>query len=177
MDHAWNSSVRNKISPTLSQTTFWLLHKAFWTPARLHKHNIRDTPTCWNCNDKPGDLEHLLLHCTCVSEFWDKIFEFLHQLFAYSPARDISTLAFGFLKAEALNDSDRALLDLLLTAAVKVILSNWKDTGRANFKCWMNWVSNLRGADNISLQNSLWKSPTRHMWDTLDRYFNSHKPP
>lgn len=173
----WTSTMKNKISPSLSQAKFWLLHRAFWTPVRLFKHGIRDTPTCWNCNKETGDLEHLLLHCSCVSVFWTKIFDFLHQLFAYSPTREFHSLAFGFLRAEPLNDSDRALLDLLLTAAVKIILSNWKETGKATFNHWINWVAHLRGADNISLQNSPWKSPDRHMWDSLDRYFKSYKPP
>lgn len=86
-------------------------------------------------------------------------------------------LVFGFISAQFLSDNDSALLDLLLMAAVKVILNNWKDTKNASFASWLNWVSNLRGADTISLTNSPWKLPIRHLWDTLDTYFVTHKPP
>lgn len=172
----WRSTSRNKIYPTLSQTKFWLFHKAFWTPARLHAQNIRDEPTCWNCNEDIGDVPHLLFHCKCVTPFWDAVFNFITDLFSCTPAREFSTLVFGFLKANLKNDKDRALFDLLLTVAIKIILYNWKDSRKANYKAWLNWVSNLRGADNISLQNSPWKSPLRQMWDTLDLYFDAHKP-
>lgn len=57
-----------------------------------------------------------------------------------------------FMAPELHSRDDSHLIDFLLTAAVKTILSNWKDTKKATFKAWLNWIIFLRGADNVALR-------------------------
>lgn len=77
---------------------------------------------------------------------------------------------------EVCSQNDSQLLDLL-TAVVKTILDNWKDTKKATFKNWFNWVTFLRGADNTTLKHYGGTCSNREMWHALDSFLGSHKPP
>lgn len=107
-------------------------------PARLHSLGIRDDPMCWNCNSETGDLAHLILYCKSVVPYWDKIFDFLSKMFQCDLKREFSTLAIGFLMVDTCTDTDRALLDVLLMSAVKMVLTNWKVMSKKSYKGWIN---------------------------------------
>lgn len=91
----WTSTMKNKISPSLSQAKFWLLHRAFWTPVRLFKHGIRDTPTCWNCNKETGDLEHTSYYTApvCLCSGLKSLISSINYL-PIPPTREFHSLAF-----------------------------------------------------------------------------------
>lgn len=173
----WTSASKNKVSPTLAQTKYWLIHKNYWTPARLATVGLRNSDLCWNCHGQKGDLSHLIFHCPKVRTFWVKVREFIHNSLGYSLPTDFHSLVTAFMAAEIHSQNDSHLLDLLLTAAVKTILANWKDTRKVTFKSWFNWITFLRGADNITLKYSGETRSNREMWHTLDSFLGSHKPP
>lgn len=173
----WNSASQHKISPTLAQTKFWLLHRLHWTPARLAKLGLRENDRCWNCDSLGEDLAHMIFHCPKVTKLWEEIFTFINSTLRIKLTPEFATLTTACITMNLPSTQDRDLLDLLLTSAVKLILTNWKDTAKVLYNQWINWVVFLRGADNINLQNSPWKQSTNGMWDSLDDVLHPYKPP
>lgn len=171
------SASRHKITPVLAQTKFWLLHRVFWTPARLVSMGLTDSDSCWNCHKHKGDLPHLILHCPKVKVFWAKVLGCIREILGCAITLESQTLPSVFMTADLNSQQDRDLQDLLLVAAVKLILSNWKCTNKATFKGWLNWITFLRGADNTALGVSLDKQSSRGMWQALDDFLSTHKPP
>lgn len=173
----WNSATQHKVSPTLAQTKFWLLHKLYWTPARLERLGLRKDDRCWNCDSTGGNLTHMILDCPKIAKFWEEVFKFINSTFKTKLTPDLATLAMACITTDLPSSQNRDLLDLLLTSAVKLILTNWKDTAKVSFNHWMNWVVFLRGADNNALQSTSWKQSTRGLWESLDEVLHPYKPP
>lgn len=173
----WSSVSRNKICQVLSQTKFWLLHKAIWTPSRLFTLGLRENDLCCNCEKEKGDLACLIFYCPTIKGFWEKVFALIKKTLGCTLIPAFVSLTTAFITSELDSQQDGDLLDLLLISAMKMVLNNWKGTSKTTYKGWVNWVTYLRGADNMALQNSPWKPASRGMWESLDTYLDTYEPP
>lgn len=119
----------------------------------------------------------MIYYCTKVTKFWEEIFTFINSTLRCKLKPEFATLTTACITTDLPTSQDRDLLDLLLSAAVKLVLTNWKHTAKVSFKQWINWVVFLRGANNTALQNSPWKQSNNGMWDSLDDVLHPYKPP
>ena len=78
-DEEWDRICRN--IKTMSRDVrvrliqFKIMHRFYWTPSRLFRIGLKDTPNCWKCKTEDGQLLHVLWSCDKVQEFWTRIHE------------------------------------------------------------------------------------------------------
>lgn len=169
----WEAVHKNKHSPVVMQTKYWLIHRCFWTPARLAATGAVED-SCWNCGAPRGDLEHLITTCPKVQGFWGKVRKFVEECTGVTLKDGLHSLVVGHMKHPI---KAAQLSDLLLTIGVKCILTNWKNTKKATFRGWLNWITFLRGAVNVGRQLNNHQIEDKEWWGPLDNYLRSYKPP
>lgn len=52
---------------------FKIINHVYWTPARLHRLGLKNTPNCWKCQSMDGTIL-----CGIVLKFWNIGLKFIH---------------------------------------------------------------------------------------------------
>ena len=78
-DEEWNRVLKNVKTASrdakIRLIQFKIVHCFYWTPYRLYRLGLKDTPYCWWCKTEDGDLTHALWSCTKIQDFWKKVHE------------------------------------------------------------------------------------------------------
>ena len=52
---------------------FKIINRIYWTPSRLFRVGLSESPKCWKCQDMDGSLVHMLWGCPNVQSYWSSI--------------------------------------------------------------------------------------------------------
>lgn len=56
---------------------FKILHRAYYTPYRLHKMASSHSPTCWRCPLQTSDFIHILWTCPAIIQYRHDVLEII----------------------------------------------------------------------------------------------------
>ena len=59
---------------------FKIINRIYWTPSRLFRVGLTESPDCWRCQDRGGTLLHMLWGCPKIQDFWSAIHEKLERV-------------------------------------------------------------------------------------------------
>nr|XP_014351295.1 PREDICTED: uncharacterized protein LOC106705811 [Latimeria chalumnae] len=76
-DQDWEELVREMSRPMrdahLKLMQYKIVNNLYWTPSRMYTLKLKQTPTCWRCQEEIGDIAHMIYFCNKLNRFWDGI--------------------------------------------------------------------------------------------------------
>lgn len=69
-DDMWDHTFGTLVSARDRLIQFKLLHRIYYTPARLASIYGTDAGECWQCAHSPADFDHVFWHCQPIGVFW-----------------------------------------------------------------------------------------------------------
>lgn len=105
---------------------FKIVHRAYFTPHRLHKMNPDSPPGCWRCGGTPGDFTHIFWTCPAIVGYWREILDFITQITSVPLQPSMSICILGLTEQLIPTVAGRTLVGLLLFYARKAIALSWR---------------------------------------------------
>lgn len=63
----WSATVSCQYSANVSQSLFFLMHRAAWTPVKKFRAGLSESDACWRCGEGIGTLVHMIYKYTASS--------------------------------------------------------------------------------------------------------------
>lgn len=112
------------VSPSQQASHLLLLHRAYYTPKRLHKFGNRQDDKCPRCLDT-GDLIHMMWRCPKLARYWGVIVKIIEARWKISLAMEAKVCILG-LTGENIGSNDiRIAVGRCLYQARKLIAQAW----------------------------------------------------
>lgn len=113
-DDVWDFPFRSLVSIRDRVVQFKIVHRAYFTPHRLHLMNPQHSPECWRCGSSPGDFAHIFWHCPKIQQYWREVLDLTNKVAStnLSPLMEICIL--GLLENVVPTIAKRTLTSLLL---------------------------------------------------------------
>lgn len=137
--------VSKELRTRLSQ--FNLLHRIYWTPLRLHRAKLVQTPECWRCQQDVGTLNHTILSCSKIRRFWLDIKKFIDSVVQHDNPLLVILGDPASLKHLPPNATEWVLTALILGR--KVIIMQWKSSSFPTFIQWFNHLGRLASFEHL----------------------------
>lgn len=109
--------------------------------------------------------------CHLLTSYWTAIQTMVSAIFNTPTALSFAMVTLGPWASPTplpLDSTDMALLDLLLTIAVKIILMEWKSFQHLSYHTWWAWVSYLCGAHTSLLGRQSVPPISSRVWWSFD---------
>ena len=84
-EEAWEKVVSNAgwpVTDAISKFTHKVIHRYYYTPAKLHKMGLMKDNLCWKCMNVTGSYLHLLWDYPLVFPFWKQIIKTIEDWLA-----------------------------------------------------------------------------------------------
>lgn len=111
-------SISDRLAP------FKLVHRAYFTPHRLHMMNADISPECWWYGTSPGDFSHIVWHCPKVRKHWEEILALIDLVASNLICPSMEVRLLGLV--ETIVPTKRTLIGWLLFYARKNIAMQCK---------------------------------------------------
>lgn len=59
---------------------FKIVNRYYWTPMRLYRLGLKNTPNCWKCHSSDGTMFHALWQCPKTLEYWNRIHSSIEKI-------------------------------------------------------------------------------------------------
>lgn len=130
---------------------FKIVHRFYWTPSRLFKLGLKDTPLCWRCKAETGDLAHALWSCIKVQDFWKRVQEHICLIL------DLQVLLCpklfilgGWINNDIINAGTKSWIQTSLLIGRQIILRSWKSEDAPSFQEWVAELSRVAAYEKMS---------------------------
>lgn len=134
---------------------FKIMHRFYWTPSRLYRLGLSQTPNCWRCKSEQGDLIHVLWSCDKVQEFWERICENICQV--SGTQIPLSPRVFVLGEGSILPGGDKYIKNWVQTSLMigrQILLRNWKTEGVPPFREWSAEMARVAAFEKMSYKRS-----------------------
>ena len=156
-DSEWMMILRNskKMSRELRTrlVQFKIINRVYWTPTRLFRAGLRESPFCWRCGEDTGTLIHVLWECPRVQTLWCAIHENIMQItgqdIPYTPA------LFILGDPSPLKHLSTPLADWIHTALMvgrKIIVKEWKSEDLPPAHVWFTQLGTVAALERLSFK-------------------------
>lgn len=122
---------------------FKLLHRVYYTLARLDKISSSSSAECRRCTSSPDGFDHVFCHCLKIQEFWQSVTRTLHELTALPIPLTISVCLLGLVEELAPLRAQRTFLFISLFHPQKPMLLHWKKPEAPSLTFWKGFASYL----------------------------------
>ncbi len=113
-----------------------ILHRTYYTKARLAKIYDGMTPTCDRCGQSPANLINTLWYCPSLYNYWTEIFNTLSEVVGEKLKPNALSALFG-VAPPSLSKSKKDVLAFATLLARRLIVINWKS---ATAPCHTHWI-------------------------------------
>ncbi len=142
-DEEWENISKNcrKMSGELRTrlVQFKIINRVYWSPLKLHRAKLRDSPNCWRYGGNVGTLLHMLWSCLATQIFWFNIYDniklILESDFPFCPS------LFVLGDPLPLKDVPSAQAEWVQSALMlgrKLIVKEWKATSLPSVRVWFS---------------------------------------
>lgn len=138
----WDFPFSSLASARDKMVQYKILHRAYYTPHRLHRMSAAHSTSCWLCTHQPAEFFHIFWSCPIIQQYWQKVLTVMKSV-TQIPC-DPRYCLLGLVEQLSVTVARRILINLLLFYARKVITMNWKKSSPHSIQCW-------RGLINASL--------------------------
>ncbi len=143
----WHTCVREIQSELINYKIF---NRCYWTPSRMARLKLRDDGLCWRFNTDIGTMVHMLYECDKVKELWEKIVQFVNNIFSLTLHKNPALCMLGILPEDAcLSWQQRQWCRLAMVSGCRVILRHWKSVTPSSFDEWLELMSNIASYMNV----------------------------
>lgn len=125
-DGVWDFPFSSLVSIRDKLVQFKIVHRAYFTPHRLHLINPAHSPKCWRCSYTPGDFSHIFWHCPKIQQFWGEVLGLINKIASTNLPLSMEICMLGLIKKLVPAVAKRTMIGLLLFYARKTITFQWK---------------------------------------------------
>lgn len=141
----WDEILENnkKVSPRLSErlTQLYIIHKSYFTPARIAKYHPNSNPLCPRCAGHPWTFYHLIWTCPEIQNYWAQIIQFLHDHMGSPLQLDPKSCLMGLLPDVKINQFLATFLYETLFSARKLVAKNWMRNTPPTIQAWIREIN------------------------------------
>lgn len=181
-EEEWDAILKNvkKVSRELRTrlVQFKILQKIYWTPQRLHRLGLSDSPACWKCQQEGGTLVHVLWECPEIQKFWSSIHKVIQKIVGQS----ISFCGRLYILGDPsiLSHLPSPLAQWTQTTIMmgrKLIVKDWKGPSVPSFSLWHSSLSQLAALERLSYRLLNKENDFHNKWSRYFTYINSKAYP
>ena len=134
-----------------------ILHRVYFTNAKLSRIYPDRTDTCNRCRQSPADFVHVFLTCLQLSGFWTATFETISKVVGQTIAPEPLTAFFGITTLVGVPKSTRNVIVFTTRLARRLILLKWSHSAPPTHNKWIQEVLRCITLEKIwfSLKGSL----------------------
>lgn len=141
-DDVWDFPFSSLVSLRDRLIQFKIVHRAYFTPHRLHKMNPDSPLECWRCGGTPGDFTHIFWTCPAIVSYWREILDFITQITSVPLQPSMSICILGLTEQLIPTVAGCTLVGLLLFYARKAIALSWRKSTRPPLSLWKQLINN-----------------------------------
>ncbi len=128
-----------------------ILHRVYYTNARLTKIYPSVSDACNRCKQSPANLIHMLWECPKLFEYWTKILKTLKDAFNIDIDTDPLLAIFGLTVDVNISVMVQKALAFTTLLARCLILLKWKHVSPPSFDTWLKEVFTCIKLEKIRL--------------------------
>lgn len=147
-DSAWANILKNgkKLSKELRTrlVQFKILNRLYWTPHKMYRAKLTNSPNCWKCLQSEGTLIHMIWSCPLIQAFWSEIQRHIKRIVKHHIPFSEGLFVLGDLSL--LHDFPSNEAEWIQTALMvgrKLITSQWKSHSVPPVTQWLNELGKL----------------------------------
>lgn len=169
----WGTVTRASRSAAITQSMYFLLHRAHLIPVKVSKWDRSSTGNCWSCQRAKGTFLHMFYECPFVQSYWREVW---HKIQVVLGIPDQLSKTVVFLRSLGLSqDGHRSkdfLLNFMMAVAFKLILVNWKTLEKLRSGEWWSLVCHYAKYERIydKLHHPGSGALCHDKWLLLDQY-------
>ena len=130
---------------------FKILHRVYWTPSKLYRVKLIQTPECWRCQNGEGTLIHMLWSCPKIQDFWSEIHKNITQIIGCDiPFSQRLYILGDPALLEDLPSHNAEWVQTALMLGRKLIMSEWKAPSPPPVNLWHNQLGRLAALRSVS---------------------------
>lgn len=130
---------------------FKIIHRFYWTPSRMFRLGILDSPKCWRCKAEDGHLVHALWYCDKVQQFWKRIHTHISEI--SETHIDFCPRLFVLGDGTVLTEGNTNVKSWILTSIMigkQILLRGWKAEGVPSFQEWTAELARVAAFEKMS---------------------------
>lgn len=121
----------------------------------MFRLGLKESPTCWRCNQEEGSLVHTVWFCKRIQEFWVKIHRILSAITQISIPYRPGLFVLG--EDSALKEQEKYIKSWIQTSVMiarQIILKNWKKEGSLSIHEWSMEMARVAAFERMSYKQS-----------------------
>ncbi len=140
----------------------------FRTPQTTAKINPSAPSHCWrNCGAHLGNYTHIFWSCPKLEKFWQEILQKVSEAMHFDIPKDPRILFLGMTPAGKEGRSQKYLIHILFTAAIKCITLSWLKPNPPTYSLWLQKVRDIHEMEKITYELKLEKSKFIKRWSPI----------
>lgn len=132
IERAWKST-RNA---RFQLVHFFILHRAYLTPAKINRLFKINTAMCPRCNTLGADFSHMMWGCPQLGTYWEEVVALLQDITTRDIKLTIGLCLLHWFPHTTKNKVTSKFIDLGLLLAKREITLHWKAQKDPSFRRW-----------------------------------------
>uniref|UniRef100_A0A803K169 Reverse transcriptase domain-containing protein n=1 Tax=Xenopus tropicalis TaxID=8364 RepID=A0A803K169_XENTR len=174
LDDQWKEVLASPITVSINcrheMLQLYLIHRAYYTPAKLHKIYQESSPLCFRCQAETGTLLHTLWSCPMLTTYWASILNKLNAVIDSDITPSPKVCILGITSSLELNQDLKTLITKALFQARRQLTLNWKGQTAPSYDSWLSAMNEVclqekhslcRKGKNVTYTN-IWGSWEAH---------------
>ena len=154
-----------------------LLHRVYYTKARLSKFYNDVSPECDRCQQAPADLIHTFWLCPSLHKYWTDVFNSLSSIVGRRVEPTPLGALFGvFPSIPSFSKAERDILAFVSLLARRLILLNWKSPASPSHIHWIRDALHCAKLEKIRHTLNGSSDKFRKVWGPFFLYIHSLDP-
>lgn len=150
---------------------YYVLHRAYLTPARIRQHFGAETAVCPRCREREAHILHMFWNCPVLQAFWEEIRWVVGDLIKKELPQAPEHFLLGRFPHTAKNKVMGKFQDLAYVLAKREIARNWKAPGGPRITTWKKELERWAGAEGRLLlretSRGIGKLERARAWESL----------
>lgn len=122
---------------------FKILHRIYYTPAKLSSIYSQFSEECWRCSHSPATFGHVFWYCSVVQDFWKEVLHCITEVTSLTLTMMVRICLLGLVEGLASTRAQCTLLSLLLFYTRKALILYWKKPVMPSLAYWKGLVNKM----------------------------------
>ena len=150
-----------------------LVHRAYFTPDKMHKINGELSFLCWRCTKLKGTFFHIFWSCSLIHNFGSSVTETISLCLKTHIPDSPKLCLLGTAHSDPWNAQQKTYIDLALLAARKCITRQWKSLSPPTTQQWLNELTSYIPLYRIYYNNRHKEPEFLEIWKPHLEYMES----
>ena len=150
---------------------FYILHRAYLTPAKINRFFNRTDAACLRCSHVDAVMLHMMWACPALTQYWVSVFSHLSLCTGRKLPQTWETGLLGIQRRDKKHRATTRFIDLGLLLAKRLITKYWKANTAPLIPAWIKSITTWAQAKSAALHTEeikgLRKYPMASFWDAV----------